>query len=332
MLGNLASEWDWLVGASGNCSPFLLSWWLEPHAGDNPEFILFFIEDRIVGGIALEYLFTSSSRFPTVQYLGNEHGFTMQADLLILPEFESQVVELFFKLLGRKGPCRVRLSGMRSDGVLARHLPRRFEVFEEIRAPWSPLPATHDEFMNSRRRSFRRNVASSARRIESLGGYTRFVDLEHLPEALDALFALLEPTLSESQIIREYERFRSAATLGMKSGILTIEEMRLQNRTIASNVWFQSEGAFIGYLLGRDPAPELSGLGHVMISSMVGHACAAGFAELNMGAGDQEYKHRWADFEREIVRFEGLVGVRPRLLERATTAKRHLRRLRPTIR
>src|ERR1039457_4104447 len=53
-LGDAAPQWDELVLASRLPSPFLLSWWLEATAIGRPRYILVYLGDRLLGGLALQ--------------------------------------------------------------------------------------------------------------------------------------------------------------------------------------------------------------------------------------------------------------------------------------
>ncbi|MDQ6853009.1 MAG: hypothetical protein M3046_04835 [Actinomycetota bacterium] len=83
-------------------------------------------------------------------------------------------------------------------------------------APWSPLPASLDEYLEQRPSKLRRLVAQAGRRLEGAGVDYRVVDEKDAQPALERLRRLREAQWgNRSSFLPQFDRFARAAHEGI---------------------------------------------------------------------------------------------------------------------
>ena len=322
-LGEFRSAWDELVAVAPVPSPYMRSWWLEAYASEQSAFVLVVEDDRLLGGLPLDL----ARRFglPMFRVMGTRYVPVAHIDVLAVPSERHRVTNRLHRWFADQD-CWIQLDGLVENSDLAAILPgRSSRTIDEV-LPWMPLPATFEEYMESRPRKHRRTVQAAIRRLEAEGAEHRIVTLEDLPRSLEdtrRLHSELLPT--GSRFLATFGRFETAATLGMERGELSIEELHVGDEVIAANVYLDFAEVIHGVQFGRSLDHRWHGAGSVLIAKMIEQACDRGYKALDMGLGGQDYKYRWVDHKRYVYRMEATNGLLsstiPRIEARPAGAK-----------
>jgi CelD/BcsL family acetyltransferase involved in cellulose biosynthesis len=323
------TAWDTLVDREPLPSPFLRSWWLEAVAGHHPSFVLVFHDDRLVGGVALE-----QDRVLGVERL-RAAGQLLDADhldLLADPAHADDVVAALRAWFTRNGTRIIDLVGLTERARIVDALPPPVarSVFEE--APWAPLPASLDAYLDARPPKLRRLVDQSGRRLERAGVVYRVVDPQDAHSALERLRRLHEAQWgARSSFLPQFDRFARAAREGIARHELVIHELWAQGEVVATHVNFVIAGRLSEYQGARDDDRRWRGAGTWLMAQTVAGACERGCHEYDLGRGAVPYKEQWASDVRPLVRATAAWGWRARrvaaLLPAARRAKDAFTRL-----
>jgi CelD/BcsL family acetyltransferase involved in cellulose biosynthesis len=329
-LRDVATAWDALVDQSPLPSPFLRSWWLEALAGPHPAFVLAFRDDRLLGGMAFE-----QDRVLGVVRL-RPVGYQLSADHLDLvadPAHVDDVMSALRVWFGRPGARIIDLVGLTEDARIIDALPPPVRQREFDVAPWSPLPATLDEYF-ALHPQVPGLVDRPQRRLERAGVEYRIADVCETRAALERLRRLHETNWGErSEFLPRFDRFARAATEGAARGEVIVHELWAQEDVVAADVSFEVAGRLSSFQCGRDTDRRWRGAGNWLMAQIVADACKRGCHEFDLLRGGEPYKEQWASDSRPLVHAIASRGWRARLvvalLPAARRAQSTMKRLAP---
>jgi CelD/BcsL family acetyltransferase involved in cellulose biosynthesis len=195
-----------------------------------------------------------------------------------------------------------------------------------VRGPW----ASWDAFLQTRSRTFRKEVRRKERRLQKRGMELRTVATEEeLGPALDDLFELHRRrwgARAAPSFVGQEPFHRAFAQVALELGWARLRLMVLDGQTVAATYSFRFGNAEWSYQVGRSPELEHESLGLVATAIEVREAFAEGAAEFRLGPGAQPYKLRFAtgDPGLETVGIpRGLRGRASLLAARRRAAPRH---------
>jgi GNAT acetyltransferase-like protein len=329
-LRGVATAWDDLVDRSPLPSPFLRSWCVEAVAGREPLFVLAFRDDRLLGGMALEKdAVLGVERLRAVGYsLSADH-----LDLVADPAHVDDVVSALRAWFTRPGARIIDLDGLSENARVIDALPPPFRQFEFDAAPWSPLPATLDEYF-ALHPELPGLVDRPRRRLERAGVEYRVADPDETGAALERLRHLHEAHWGDrSAFLPYFDRFARAATEGAARGEVIVHELWAKDDVVATDVSFEVAGRLSSYQCGRDDDRRWRGAGNWLLALAVSDACERGCHEFDLLRGAEPYKEQWASDSRPLVHAIAAWGWRARLvvalLPTARRAQSTVKRLAP---
>lgn len=322
-LGKWATDWDRLAASAPLPTPFLRSWWLRAMAGPDTRFLLVDDGSTLLGGLALEQ--TRRAGVTVLRPLGAGGLAPDHLDLVASPAAEQTVVAALARWLSRPGSRFLDFPGVVEDSRLADVLGPRAESLEIEQAPWVRLPADFETFTRTTMPGIMRN--SIRRSGNKLGrvGEVAFRPLTADDPTAERVFARLHALHAEqfgadSGLIREFDRFRSAAEAGMAVGEFQVFPLWVGDEIAAVDVAFSVAGRFSYYQGGRSRAPEHSGAGTVVMARGVDWAIRNGCTEVDYLRGTEPYKQQWTDRRRPVLRVRAGFGPGGRLAQRAVQA------------
>ncbi|MEZ5321510.1 MAG: GNAT family N-acetyltransferase [Microthrixaceae bacterium] len=312
-----SASWDHLVDSMELPSPFLRSWWLDAMAAsaDAPAFVLVLVEDRLLGGIAVQ----TERRLGVecVELLGSGPLEPDHLDVVVDPADASAtalVLDEVGRWLHRPGSRVLDLVGVapgaRLFDIVARGARRRVEV-----APFVALPGTHEEYLASRGGRTRGTVARSARRLGRDGSTIRIVradrdGVDAFDAALMALARLHHTRWGDrSGFLDRWAAFTAAARSGSLRGeVWCCELVGPDQETAAVEVDFVVAGRMSFYQAGRSTDRRWRGGGSWVRSETVRAAISSGCHEFDLLRGAEPYKSEWADRSRGVWALRAGVG------------------------
>jgi CelD/BcsL family acetyltransferase involved in cellulose biosynthesis len=174
----------------------------------------------------------------------------------------------------------------------------------------------HDAWLAAQSKNFREHLRRYPKAVAKRGGVVRRSEPAELPAHLDALFRL------------HHERF---AALGRQSGLddvrrcavgAAVEAMAAQDlvrlwvveaggEIVGAQLFFVAGARMSGYNGGTSRDWQRESLGLVLLGQAVRDAHELGLGTLDLGAGGQSYKQRFADTDEPIA-WQTLVPRTPR--------------------
>ncbi len=301
--------WDALAVARGRpyCAPgWLLPWFdhvASPGAGlrlavglDGDEVVAVapFFAVRRLGG--LEWL----------RPLGR--GISSETEPLVAAGREREAAPLLAGLLARSRPAVVTFEAIRRDSpwpqLLAGSWPGgrgRLHRVGTIPAPVVEAPPDGRGWLASRSRNFRSQVGRRRRRLEEAGArFERIDDADGIRAALPDFARLHRARWAwrggSSLLDAATERMLADAAGELAAGgRMWLWVIRADGRTVASTLFLSAGDAATYWLGGHDDEWAALAPGFQVLVAAVEDAFARGIGRIDLGAGEQHYKHRLAD-------------------------------------
>jgi CelD/BcsL family acetyltransferase involved in cellulose biosynthesis len=329
-LAGHAAAWDAAAAASELPSPFLLSWWLEPHAAeaDGATFVLVLDEDgQLLGGLAARVDRTLGVR--RIRLLGAGSLAPDHLDLVAAPGRDGAVVAAIARWFVRE-PSFLDLRGVAQAARVVDALPAHRLVTVLSTAPYLALDPSDDQPVKPLHRGSA--LRRQARKYEREGARFEVAgrDPVELERALGHLHALhAERWGDRSGLTRSFPLFAGATRAAGAAGDARIYLLRMDDAVVAAEIIFDVARRRHRYQAGRSTAPEWAGAGNVLIQHVIQEAQADGCLEVDFLRGAEPYKYDWTTSERDVVWVRAAYGGRARVaLLGASLAER----ARPTAR
>jgi CelD/BcsL family acetyltransferase involved in cellulose biosynthesis len=310
-LGRDASEWDALIDASPDPSPFLRSWWLEGTAANRATYVLVRDGDELVGGAA----FVSDHARGVLRHrlLGarglSPHGL----DLVAQTERADDVTQAIRDWLTRPGTRIVDLEGLAPDSRLRRCAPGPVHLEMSEGAPRIGAHDGFEAFLATRNRKLRQEIRRVVRRLEEAGVSARVVDSSNRSEVDRALATLERLHIlrwgSASLFRSSFDRFARAARLGAARDEVRFHEAVAENVVVGSVVTFELGDACFVYQTGRNPDPRWRNSGTYLRTKVVQRSCELGHRKIDLCYGESPYKLEWADSAEPVLRVRWANGL-----------------------
>jgi CelD/BcsL family acetyltransferase involved in cellulose biosynthesis len=334
----LAGEWDALAVAAAHpcCAPgWLLPWWRNAAPpGARLHTVAVREGSNLVG---LAPFFVGESRAgPTLLALGA--GSTTRVEPIAAAGRERDVAAAVAPALAQADASLLQLAGIPVTSPWPELLAQAWPggeawLYEDERMPAPVVNVdgiVFDEWFAAKSSNFRQQLRRFRRRLEERGAE---VELAHGAKALSEAVA----AFAELHRARWADRGGSGVlrdgieqAVAEAARVLPPERFRLfvasaDGQPVAASV-FLAAGGEVTYWLGgfdnawADTRPQM----HVIMAA-IEHAMSAGDRRVDLGAGGQEYKHRFAGGE-EILRWVTLVAPGPgRLKTRLRLLPDHVR-------
>jgi CelD/BcsL family acetyltransferase involved in cellulose biosynthesis len=313
-LGEWSHEWDRLVDAGDGLSIFERSWWLDATAGSEAAFVLVHDGQRLMAGLPLDrHRFHGVDRYRFVG-AGIPHGL----DALAEPSLIEPVADQLRAWFGRRGSRAFWLEGLRADSLMAQLAPQGARLGQLQRAPFIRLPATYEEYVDSRPRKLRQELRRVVRRLDEQGFGYRLVEPADAERALTTLEELHRMRWGDGSLFLEsLDRFERAVDAGARAGWVRFHEAVVGELVVASLVTIEHQGTCAFYQSGRIPMAEWSNSGTYLKARALERACRDGFQIVDLCFGEGPGKLAWSDDAREVVSLTWEHGMRARALRAA---------------
>lgn len=314
-VGDLAGQWDELVGQSAVPTAFLSSWWLSGMADGTPVFLLAREDGHFVGGAALQVV--PWAGIDLVQFRGGGALEPDHLDVVAVPGAHPAVADAVLDWLCRRSSRAVRLDGMDDDSHMVAALRRRgLPVEPLVVAPCASLSGDLDAYMAARPGSLRRDVRRAERTMAQNGNTFRLA--ADIPSALSVLLDLhADQWAGWSQLLSARAALERAVAAGGRAGQVAIGEVvSPSGEVLAAQLVLRAGSRLEHYQGGRRDTPQARGAGTwLMWHLLVAHPEVR---ELDLLRGGEGYKDRWATGQRSLVTSRFGVGALARSLVSAS--------------
>lgn len=325
------AEWDTLIDASGQPSPFLRSWWLEavtaaPRPGERPLYLQVRRNSTLVGGAAL-VLDRRLLGIPRYRFAGQGVLTPDHLDLVALAGHERAVADAFAAWFGGPGWRLLDLDGIDAGGLVQQAV--RGWQRDVDAAPYALLPGTADGYLGGLSSSFRRSLRRARRGLADASYAHQRIAPEAAPAALAAFWGLHRARGDRDRLLAEAPVLDRAVLAGVARGECRLDVLTDGRETIAVAIAFETAGRLSLYQVARSVAPEHGSAGTVLLADVIADAAEGGCREVDLLRGEEGYKAHFADRRRAMVALRAghgnparaLVGLR-RLLSAARAMRR----------
>ena len=310
------SAWGDLARTSGRplAQPsWLLSWWrhCRPHGSGLLVAVVLDDDDRLVA-VAPLYGDRAHGGLRRVRLLADETSIGV-SPLAAAPD-AARAIEVLAHCLAAVRPKIdiLSLAGVRVDerwsDLLAASWPAQVRVVQHKRvlAPSVTLAfRSFDEWMAGRSRNFRQQVRRFRRRLESQGVTFHEATPVNASEVLEAFTRLHVERWAgrggSSALDAEVHRMLlSAVPALIRMSGAVVHYLLQQDEVIAAALFLRAGGTWSYWLNGFDERHGENSPSIVLLAAAVEQAVAAGDSTLDLGAGNQPYKQRFADTAIEL--------------------------------
>lgn len=326
-LGHDAAVWDGLVASMPLPSPFLCSWWIEHAPAHEPAIVAVFVDDRLVGGLALEVERRAGLR----RYLAAGSALACDhVDIVHSPEDAELVAAEVKRWADQQRSAVIDLLLVNPNGLLARTVgDDHVSVVEQ--APFFRLDEDFDGFLRSRPGGLAKRLRRARARLESEGVVYERRPASTVDEDLRDLRRLHHEVFGgHSHLMPHFDRFAAVARAGVCSGGVTFHRLRAGDSAIASTVTLQVGSRIAAYQGGRSTDHAWRGAGASLDHQIIEAAAAGAYTEFDYLRGGAPYKLEWSEQTRALARARwsnGVLGGAARLaLEGAVKAQAIARR------
>jgi CelD/BcsL family acetyltransferase involved in cellulose biosynthesis len=186
----------------------------------------------------------------------------------------------------------------------------RHAVVPGYSRPAIVLEGTWDEFLDGQPGRFRYNLRSRMRRLEGQGS-VRFRTVTRESEVRWALVALAElharrwhgqhtsTIFSSSSAARRF--YADACIQYADRGMLDLTLLEVDGRPVAGSLGFVDRDTFYYYLPAWEPSLAPLAPSSLLLAHLVERAYERGLKRFDFMLGDEPYKARWANEERQTV-------------------------------
>lgn len=294
-----AAAWDSLVSQQPLASPFLRSFWLDHVADPRSTVMLLVLEDnRLLGGVPLvrdRRAGLERYRFAGQGVLCPDH-----LDLVCAPGREPDVQRLVREWFDRPGQRILDLTGLAEGSRLAQALPG--DAGRVDLAPYQPLPGPGEDYLASRSSNFRRATRKAARRMLEDGYVHTRVPSAGVADALDQLRRLHEHRDGRGPLLELLPTLTRAFTEGVARDEARVDVLTSPQEVVAVSLAFTSDRRLSLYQVARSLDREHRSAGTVLLHRVIADAVDAGFSELDLLRGAEDYKSSFADYSRDVLR------------------------------
>lgn len=192
--------------------------------------------------------------------------------------------------------------GNRLAQVLQQHLDQRFQCDQREAEPtWRlNLPESWKEFVSGTKKSLRRKINKSIRRIDSgevtMSSTSEGLDVDSAFEILKDLHTLRFNSMDKPGVFaddRFTEFLQSAVTEFCRQGKGEIVVASREGKPFAAHLYFESKEGFQFYQGGADPEAMKLEPGHLVFTWMVKRALERGDRVFDFLRGNEPYKKFW---------------------------------------
>ena len=326
-LGPLLPAWRALADAAGqpySTPEWMLAFWEHRHAAHAELRVVEVREGDEVVGIAPCYLERRGPRalgatclWPLASGIGQRTGPLARAGR------EAEVAEVVLRALGTPGPATIELPAVAGTSPWPTALARAYEgAGARLRtAQTEPglcvrLAADHDAWLAGQSKNFRKKDAKRRRALDAAGVVLRTSDAATLPDDLAATFRLHHARFAAedraSSITPDVEAAVTAAAVALQARDRCVHlVLERDGEVLAGDLYLVAGDRMCGWNGGFSPDAEALSPGIALLVEALREAHARGLAVLDLGAGDQEFKHRFAD-EDQPLRWARVADPGPR--------------------
>ncbi len=166
--------------------------------------------------------------------------------------------------------------------------------------------ADHDAWLAAQSKNFREALRRYPKAVAKRGGTIRRSDAATLPADLDALFRLHHERFAvlrkQSALDDTRHRALAAAVTAMAAEeLVRLWVIEADGEVVGAQLFFVAGSRMAGYTGGTSSSWERQSLGLVLLGQAVIDAHGLGLSVLDLGAGDQGYKQRFADHDEPIA-------------------------------
>jgi CelD/BcsL family acetyltransferase involved in cellulose biosynthesis len=166
--------------------------------------------------------------------------------------------------------------------------------------------ADYDAWLAGQSKNFREALRRYPKAVAKRGGTIRRSDAAALPADLDALFRLHHArfaVLGKQSALDDtrHRALATAVTAMAAEDLVRLWVVEAGGEVVGAQLFFVAGARMAGYNGGTSPGWERESLGLVLLGQAVRDAHGLGLAVLDLGAGDQGYKQRFADHDEPIA-------------------------------
>jgi CelD/BcsL family acetyltransferase involved in cellulose biosynthesis len=310
-LGQYAEEWDSLVSRQPLPSPFLRSFWLDRVIDPRSAVVLLALEDgRLLGGVPFvrdRLLGLERYRFAGQGVLCPDH-----LDLVAAPGREPDVQRLLREWFTGPGQRILDLTGVAERSRIDAALGGAARSVD--RAPYQPLPGPSQDYLATRSSNFRRATRKADRRMTEADYVHRRVAAGDVASTLDQLRRLHERRDGRGPLLQLLPTLTEAFADGVARGEARVDALASPDEVVAVSLAFTSDGRLSLYQVARSLDREHRSAGTVLLHRVIADAVTAGFHELDLLRGAEDYKSSFADSTRDVLRLRVGHGLAARAL------------------
>ncbi len=315
----LGSDWDELAVASARpyCAPgWLLSWWRAAAPADAELRTVVVRSGHELVGLA-PFFASQAPAGLSLRPLGA--GTCTRVEPLARAGREREVAAVAAPLLAETGAELLTLEGVPAGSpwpeLLAEAWPARAAWLHEDERMPSPTvevaARSFDEWFAAKSSNFRQYIRRFGRRLQDRGAHIELVDGDQAMSGAVSAFAELHRARwadrGGSGVLRDgVEQAVAGAARLLPPDRFRLFLASAEGQPVAASLFLAAGGEVTYWLGGFDDAwadtrPQM----HVILAA-IEHAMGSGDRRVDLGAGGQDYKYRFADGE-EILRWVTLV-------------------------
>jgi CelD/BcsL family acetyltransferase involved in cellulose biosynthesis len=210
-------------------------------------------------------------------------------------------------------PASVSLEAVPSGSAWAEELAEawpagrrpRIAVERTERAPRLELAGSFDDWFAGRSANFRSQMRRYRRQLDDRGGVLRQAGTDELDHALEALARLHYGRWAgrggSAALSPQVERMLLEAAARLPADRFRLWTIELDGEIVSVDAFVAAGGVVSFWLGGHDPRVAAQRPTLITLVAAVEQAYALGDRWLDLGLGDQEYKHRFADGAEELA-------------------------------
>lgn len=315
---SLERDWRKLYQGTAEPNPFL-SWewqrsWLDAHPRSSPLVVVAASpQGGAAGLLALQRRHRSGLR--VLEFLGQQSGGD-ELDCLLAADAPAATAERLLEAALRHAPWDLlRCEGAAGASALGAVLAQAPGIRGTRREPgeWLPslrLPGSFEEFLRGQSANFRAQVRRRRRALQQLEPRAWLECLTAASEIagglphLYRLHQLRRQQAGDAGVFHEhaFRRFLSLASSRLAAaGACRLYLLRTPSAVIAALHGMESQGRFLYFQSGFDPAWTGWSPGTVLLSQVMEDCIARGLQQFEFLRGEEQYKARWTSERRRTT-------------------------------
>jgi CelD/BcsL family acetyltransferase involved in cellulose biosynthesis len=295
-LAEWAGQWDGLVAAMPVPSPFLRSWWLQILAGNSALFLLVLDGETLLGGLPLRA--GRLAGVPHYRFCGSGTLCPDHLDVVTAPGRSDEVTAMLASWVRRPGARVLDLAGVVEGSGLASWLPHSHTAPLDV-APYQPIQNGPVGYLAARPRSFRKTVRRARNRFAEADACIQHVSEANLDRALDDFAALHAARGDREGLLAELALLRAALAAGVRAGEVWVDVLATP---------FAACGRVSLYQVARTTDRDFDNASTLLNLANVERAAAAGFVEVDLLRGSEEFKRYYAEHVRHLYQVSAAHG------------------------